>query len=423
MDSLTDPSPANSPQSKKRPRENETPSQRLKREKAAERQRRKRERDRNGGIPPSTSLVYPPDPSHIDIEGLGSPHHHPPAEYMASGTSTDPEMSPEEIIRRDRVRAAARERQRKHRALVKQRKIQQLGMMMGNDVGVAQGEGVHDPDMAYRVPPEAQYLPPELHAHTPPPPQSHLDPQPGEPPFPQHQGHGGQMFATTLLLSFSCAPLLKQHLLSNLQMTNDELASLEPIIANAWDQWDRQRRQYHEQHGGPPPGTHYDPHPPTTSVPVGVAPSATTSSNIPNGSIPTLTYPHPSPSPNPTSNGPSSTGAPPDASTAELRARFQRTLVGPTPFQTQAAAAAAAVAAAQAQAQAQAQAALAHGSQTPTPVPTSVNPANTLKPSSGGSGKNKSSSNAATTNSTSTSSSSSTTGTEIDPHLGQKGDS
>ncbi|KAI9453635.1 hypothetical protein F5148DRAFT_1232320 [Russula earlei] len=49
-------------------------------------------------------------------------------------------------------------------------------------------------------------------------------------------------FASTLLLSFLCAPLLKQHILHTLSMTNEELASLEPIIAQAWDQWDHQVR-------------------------------------------------------------------------------------------------------------------------------------------------------------------------------------
>jgi hypothetical protein len=61
-----------------------------------------------------------------------------------------------------------------------------------------------------------------------------------EPPFPQGQPLGGQTFASTLLLAFNCTPLLKQHLLRTLAMTNDELASLEPVIAEAWDHWDHQ---------------------------------------------------------------------------------------------------------------------------------------------------------------------------------------
>jgi len=93
----------------------------------------------------------------------------------------------------------------------------------------------------------------------PPPPQEHMSnlmqvfhqqqqqqfspiPPPGPEQFPpqQPQVRGGQTFATTLLLSFSCAPLLKQHLLRTLNMTDEELASLEPVIADAWEQWDAQ---------------------------------------------------------------------------------------------------------------------------------------------------------------------------------------
>jgi hypothetical protein len=68
---------------------------------------------------------------------------------------------------------------------------------------------------------------------------------PGQPDPAFPPGHnGGQTFASTLLLSFSCAPLLKQHILRTLSMTNEELASLEPIIAQAWDQWDHQVRPF-----------------------------------------------------------------------------------------------------------------------------------------------------------------------------------
>jgi len=69
-------------------------------------------------------------------------------------------------------------------------------------------------------------------------------PIPGQPDPAFPPGHGGQTFASTLLLSFSCAPLLKQHILRTLSMTNEELASLEPIIAQAWDQWDHQVRPF-----------------------------------------------------------------------------------------------------------------------------------------------------------------------------------
>ena len=205
------------PASRKRMRENETPSQRTKREKAAERQRRKRERDRQAGL--NSSTIQTGD-QQAPISTVSAPDLH------------QQDMSPEEINRRDRVRAAARERQRKHRALVKQRKMRELGLdPMGNELIPGMEE------VQYRVHPDGQYtvLPPELQHAAPPPP-----PGMPEPPFPQGQIPGGQTFASTLLLSFSCAPLLKQHLLRTLSMTNEELTSLEPIIAQAWDHWDQQ---------------------------------------------------------------------------------------------------------------------------------------------------------------------------------------
>jgi hypothetical protein len=205
------------PASRKRMRENETPSQRTKREKAAERQRRKRERDRQAGL---TSPAIQTGDQQAPISTVSVPDLH------------QQDMSPEEVSRRDRVRAAARERQRKHRALVKQRKMRELGLdPMGNELI----PGMED--VQYRVHPDGQYavLPPELQHPLPPPP--HGMP---EPPIPQGQIPGGQTFASTLLLSFSCTPLLKQHLLRTLSMTNEELTSLEPIIAQAWDHWDQQ---------------------------------------------------------------------------------------------------------------------------------------------------------------------------------------
>ena len=138
------------------------------------------------------------------------------------------ELTPEEKVRRDRVRAAARERQRKHRQLVKQRRMRDLGLDMGNKMMPGMEE-VH-----YRATPDGQYhsvIPPDLQQLPPPHPQL-------EAPFPHGAPMGGQTFASTLLLSFSCAPLLKQHLLRTLNMSNEELASLEPIIADAWDRWD-----------------------------------------------------------------------------------------------------------------------------------------------------------------------------------------
>ncbi|KAF8630442.1 hypothetical protein AX17_005419 [Amanita inopinata Kibby_2008] len=271
---------------RKRVRDNETPGQRLKREKAAERQRRKRERDRNAAG--MGMLAYPPhqpDPQQPPPQQPHPPQHpqlpvqvmtHPVGSTSQGQPSSFPsqELTAEELARRDRVRAAARERQRKHRQLVKQRKMRELGLDMGNEIIPGMEE------VQYRVAPDGQYhqvLPPELQPH-PPPPIGH------EPPFPQGQPLGGQTFASTLLLSFSCAPLLKQHLMRTLHMTNEELASLEPIIAEAWDHWDHQRRMHYAEQqaaaaavaaaeggpgvpGAPPNGPHPYPPPPTNGDP------------------------------------------------------------------------------------------------------------------------------------------------------------
>ena len=62
--------------------------------------------------------------------------------------------------------------------------------------------------------------------------------------FPQGQQLGGETFASTLLLSLSCVPLLKRHMLRTLpsQLTNEELASLELAVAEAYNNWNYQVR-------------------------------------------------------------------------------------------------------------------------------------------------------------------------------------
>lgn len=286
-------------------RENETPSQRTKREKAAERQRRKRERDRQAGL--NSSAVQTGD-QQAPISTVSAPdlHQH--------------DMSPEEISRRDRVRAAARERQRKHRALVKQRKMRELGLdPMGNELipGMEQ--------VQYRVHPDGQYtvLPPELQ-HPPPPPPHGMP----EPPFPQGQIPGGQTFASTLLLSFSCTPLLKQHLLRTLSMTNEELASLEPIIAQAWDHWDQQVRT-------------------NTTFPIWRERAVAYSAFFLSFSVPSsrsqrrIHFAQQHAGKQPDGSDPSGPFPPPPVDAVygaepgqDFRARFHRTLVAPPPFRT-----------------------------------------------------------------------------------------
>jgi len=211
--------------------------------------------------------------------------------------STEQDLSPEEFTKREKVRAAARERQKKHRALVKDRKMKELGLDMGNEISEVQyRDGQYQQVLAH----ELQHNPHGVLVHQ-------------EPPFPEGQQLGpGETFASMLLLSFSCTPLLKQHVLSTLQMTNEELTSLGPIIADAWDRWDRQRRLHYAQQ--------------TTDAAKSPGP-------IPG---PSSTY---APVDQHMSNGTSSTSyanehAHPQQSASEFRTRFQRPLVAPSPFRT-----------------------------------------------------------------------------------------
>ncbi|KAF9473005.1 hypothetical protein BDN70DRAFT_886314, partial [Pholiota conissans] len=314
--------------SRRRPRESETESQKIKREKAAERQRRKRERDRrNAGM--GITAFSSGEGNQLDAHAVAlqqqqqqqqqqqaaaqqmQQQQQPPTQQQqqAQPEYVAQDLTPEEIQRRDRVRAAARERQRKHRLLVKQRRMRDLGLDMGNEI-IPGMEEVH-----YRAAADGQYhpvLPPELQQIPPPHPPL---PQ-HEPPFPQGAALGGQTFASTLLLSFSCAPLLKQHLLRTLNMSNEELASLEPIIAEAWDRWDHQRRvHYAEQvakNGGQPPGL-----PPPYGVDMAQHAADAQAAHP---------FPHP--------NGPGPTDPAQTAAANDFRARFHRSIIAPTPFRT-----------------------------------------------------------------------------------------
>lgn len=307
MDPNAQPLPATPSSSRKRSRENETPSQRHKREKAAERQRRKRERDRQAGLQNILALSQQQQVQQMPPQQVEVP---PPPPQSSMSEYKGEDLSPEEMAKRDRVRAAARERQRKHRALVKARKLRELGLDMGNEILPGMEE------VQYRMNAEGQYqavMPHEM------PPHPHAQPHPiHEPPFPQGQPLGGQTFASTLLLSFSCAPLLKQHLLRTLSMTNEELASLEPIIAQAWDHWDQQVRA-----SVLADMTHVDPgeqrrmhfaHAP--KAPDG---SALGDPNAPYGGMGEHVPGHPFHDP---------------AQANDFRARFHRPLVAPSPFRS-----------------------------------------------------------------------------------------
>ncbi|KAE9411543.1 hypothetical protein BT96DRAFT_968954 [Gymnopus androsaceus JB14] len=55
--------------------------------------------------------------------------------------------------------------------------------------------------------------------------------------FPSPIPEGGQIFANTLLLSFSCMPRQKQQVLESLRMSDGDLASFRTVIAAIWDEW------------------------------------------------------------------------------------------------------------------------------------------------------------------------------------------
>lgn len=253
-------------------------------------------------------------------------------------------MSPEEISRRDRVRAAARERQRKHRAMVKARKMRELGMDMGNEVlppGADQHPGVHphdahpgmmpggpdDPMAPYRDYAAMNVLAagPGGLQHAVQPPVGHmypngyplpmgLRPLPGMMPgVPQQPGQeatpqaAGEIFAATLLLSLSLVPpMLKQHLISTLNISNEELATLEPAIAAAYADWDSRRRA---AAAGDASG----------SGAASTSSQADAKTGAPQASV---------------NNGAASYTEDPNAAN-EFRARFHRPLVAPSPFAPQ----------------------------------------------------------------------------------------
>ncbi|GJE98963.1 hypothetical protein PsYK624_152010 [Phanerochaete sordida] len=310
MDPHQAPISATPTSSRKRSRENETESQRNKREKAAERQRRKRERDRQAGLNNllSMSQVQQPPPPPVEEQPVPVP------EPQFAPQEKGEELSPDEAARREKVRAAARERQRKHRALVKQKKLRELGLDMGNELL----PGIED--VQYRLNADGQYQPImhdlQQHPHAPHP---HMH----EPPFPQGQPLGGQTFASTLLLSFSCAPLLKAHLLRTLNMSNEELASLEPIIAQAWDHWDQQRRMHYAQQNAAAAAANANKPPDGGHVPDGsVSQYTAMTAHAVNQAINAVNhqqYVHEPPPP--------AQGSPND-----FRARFHRPLVAPSPF-------------------------------------------------------------------------------------------
>ncbi|KAF8522164.1 hypothetical protein BU17DRAFT_87262 [Hysterangium stoloniferum] len=218
-----------------------------KREKARERQRRKRERDRAVN---SALNVYPEgssnantDTQEYDAEGEASATF---KRKSGGGRKVDlGHLPPEEAAKRERVRLAARERQRKHRASIKARRMAELGMAIVNE-----GGGIEQTAIGYTINENGQY--------------EAVLADPGDPnlqhpqiPFPLPQAHAtpGQMFASTLLLGLSCTPQLRVQLLRHVRASPEELAAFEPYMAAAFDHWDHGRSLHYAAQGQPAPSS------------------------------------------------------------------------------------------------------------------------------------------------------------------------
>jgi len=189
------------------------------REKARERQRMKRERDRLIANHMSMAMAYTDPEGGPLVEG-GMPEPQNPANHPIP-------VPPEELSKKERVRLAARERQRKHRAVVKARRMAELGIQMIPP-------NPHVP-LGYRLNENGQMEP--VH-------DANAIAQDGGVGYGQTPG---QSFARLLMASAFINPNLKQHICRTLQMTAEELAGFEPIIATAWDHWNHQRMHYHQQ--------------------------------------------------------------------------------------------------------------------------------------------------------------------------------
>ena len=252
------------------------PSIEDKRGKARERQRRKRMRDKAAAaasgtmmegietasasssglnppppLQPSISPHYPPPPQGqtfvpivpntgppLHLQGLPPPplNAQPPPPLMRDplGSSDPPKPMSEDEAKKEKIRKAARERQRKHRAILKAKRMSQLD------------------DGPSGIPPGIPHMWPPPGPHPFGDPMAPFDPamaamsmvemDPHSMPFPPPPPNAtpGQSFANTLLLALSCSPVLKGHVMRTLHVSNPDFASLEQVIAEAWDRWDHQ---------------------------------------------------------------------------------------------------------------------------------------------------------------------------------------
>lgn len=143
-----------------------------------------------------------------------------------------PILSPaDEAARRERTKIAARDRQRKHRLLMKARKIHELGQDMGNPVPLDEYPPHHGTfHLGSGGPSQSN------RQHTGPINSVYTDDSDGT-------KSKGQIFAEGLLNEFGCVcsrgEAIKQHIFDVCDLTTDDLSSLTPVIANAWEAWDQ----------------------------------------------------------------------------------------------------------------------------------------------------------------------------------------
>ncbi len=143
-------------------------------------------------------------------------HDHPNGLSQSQATQGllhQPLIDPDELTRKEKIRIAARERQRKHRAVVKARRMAELGLVMPSNPSDPLGNRMN----------ENGEMEPVHDAHAA-----------GGPEGTGYPATPGQTFARLLMTSATLNHNLKHHLLRTMQMTSEELESFEPIIAAAW---------------------------------------------------------------------------------------------------------------------------------------------------------------------------------------------
>ncbi|KAG8947317.1 hypothetical protein FRC04_010893 [Tulasnella sp. 424] len=264
----------------------------------------------------------------------------------------DPRPVSEEDMKREKVRRAARERQRKHRALLKAKRMSAMDDInqLPPPPGYSHAHPQHAHHPAGHGPPhphlllaqeqmlyqdqvaaaalqaqaaQAQILAearsgvlnnqmiPAQQQPLPPPAQNPSSVTPGpavptvqQPPpsgAPAPGGSPGETFASYMMLAFSCAPMLKAHVMATMGMSDGDLHAVQQLIASAWDQWNHMR--------------HLPSHQPANGVPA-------------QGSAEHVPFTEGSATP--------ATAGPAPTPVEYFRERFQRTMAQPSPYQNQA---------------------------------------------------------------------------------------